>query len=91
MLWFESTSSFDEPMKSKLTITIDSELLPAAKRYARSRGVSLSSVIEQALREATGETEPTFAEKWLGKFKLDSEDYPKDDPRFDYLASKYLR
>ena len=42
-------------MKSKLTITVDSELIPAAKRYARSKGVSLSAVIEQALREATGE------------------------------------
>ena len=40
-------------MKSKLTITVDSDLIPAAKRYARSRGVSLSAVIEQALREAT--------------------------------------
>ena len=91
MLWFESTSTYDEPMKSKLTITIDSELVPAAKRYARSRGVSLSSVIEQALREATGETGASFAEKWRGAFKLDPEDYPTDDPRFDYLASKYLR
>ena len=78
-------------MKSKLTITIDSELVPAAKRYARSKGVSLSSVIEQALREATDKGEPTFAEKWLGKFKLDPEDYPKNDPRFDYLARKYLK
>ena len=78
-------------MKSKLTITVDSELIPVAKRYARSKGVSLSSVIEQALREATGETEPTFAEKWLGRFKLDPEDYPTDDPRFDYLARKYLK
>ena len=38
-------------MKQKLTITVDAELLPLAKRYARSRGVSLSSLIEQSLRE----------------------------------------
>ena len=78
-------------MKRKLTISVDSELIPVAKQYARSKGVSLSSVVEQALREATGETGASFAEKWLGKFKLDPEDYPKDDPRFDYLARKYLR
>ena len=42
-------------MKKKLTITIDAELLPKAKRYARSRGVSLSSFIEQSLREVAGE------------------------------------
>lgn len=81
-------------MKSKLTITVDSELIPAAKRYARSKGVSLSAVIEQALREATGEageTGASFVAKWRGAFKLDPEDYPKDDPRFDYLARKYLK
>ena len=83
-------------MKSKLTITVDSELIPVAKRDASSKGVSLSSVIEQALREATGESEPplsgaSFVEKWRGQFKLDPEDYPTDDPRFDYLARKYLR
>ena len=37
--------------EQKLTITVDAELLPLAKRYARSRGVSLSSLIEQSLRE----------------------------------------
>ena len=42
-------------MKQKLTITVDAELLPAAKRYARSRGVSLSSLVEQSLREMAGE------------------------------------
>ena len=80
-------------MKSKLTITLDSDLIPVAKRYARSKGVSLSAVIEQALREATGKNEPTFAEKWLGAFqpahhiKLEL----LDDPRYDYLARKYLK
>lgn len=42
-------------MKKKLTITIDAELLPRAKRYARARGVSLSSFIERSLRELTEE------------------------------------
>ena len=78
-------------MKSKLTITMDTELIPVAKRYARSKGVSLSAVIEQAVREATGETGASFVEKWRGAFKLDPEDYPTDDPRFDYLARKYLK
>lgn len=35
--------------KTKLTVTIDSEVLPRAKEYARTRGVSLSSLIEDAL------------------------------------------
>ncbi len=37
-------------MKTKLTRTIDEDLVPKAKRYARVRGVSLSSVVEGALR-----------------------------------------
>ena len=44
-------------MKSKLTITVDADLIPAAKRYARSRGVTLSSLVEKALREATEATD----------------------------------
>ncbi len=78
-------------MKGRLTISLDPEVLAAAREYARSHGVSLSSLVEQVLREAVGETGLTFAEKWRGRFKLDPEDYPKDDPRFDYLVSKYLR
>ena len=80
-------------MKSKLTLAVDSELIPAAKRYARSRGVSLSSVVEQALREATEKNEPTFAEKWLGAFQPAHHVKPEllDDPRYDYLARKYLK
>ncbi len=37
-------------MKQKLTITVDAELVPIAKQYARTRGMSLSSLIEQSLR-----------------------------------------
>ncbi len=73
-------------MKQKLTITVDAELLPAAKRYARSRGVSLSSLIEQSLREIAGEHEPSFAARWRGKFRPAGRE---DDPRYNTLARKY--
>ncbi len=75
-------------MKRKLTITVDAELLPIAKRYARSRGVSLSSLIEQSLREVAGDHAPSFASRWLGKFRAAGRD---DDPRYDALTKKYLR
>ncbi len=75
-------------MKQKLTITVDADLLPVAKRYARSRGVSLSSLVEQSLREMAGEYEPSFSERWRGKFRAAERD---DDPRYDALADKYLR
>ncbi len=74
-------------MKQKLTITVDADLLPLAKRYARSRGVSLSSVIEQSLREVAGEHAPSFASRWRGEFHAA---HRENDPRYDALARKYL-
>ena len=74
-------------MKKKLTITVDAELLPIAKRYARSRGVSLSSLIEQSLREAAGSHAASFTARWRGRFRAAE----RDDPRYDALAEKYLR
>ena len=74
-------------MKQKLTITVDAELLPIAKRYARSRGVSLSSLIEQSLREVAGGHAPSFAARWRGKFRAAQ----RDDPRYEALAKKYLQ
>ena len=75
-------------MKKKLTITVDSDVLPAAKRYARSRGVSLSSLIEQSLREVTAEyTTSSFTSRWRGQFQAAE----RDDPRYDALAEKYLQ
>ena len=73
-------------MKTKLTITVDAELVPKAKRYARSRGVSLSSFIEQSLREVAGKDTPSFASRWRGRFRAAGH----QDPRYDALARKYL-
>ena len=73
-------------MKKKLTVTVDAELLPVAKRYARSRGVSLSSIIEQSLRELAGEQTLSFATRWRGQLRAAH----RDDPRFQALSRKYL-
>ena len=75
-------------MKQKLTITVDAELVPIAKRYARSRGVSLSSLIEQSLREVAGDHPPSFASRWRGKFRVAERE---DDSRYDALDQKYLQ
>ena len=73
-------------MKKKLTITVDAELIPRAKRYARSRRVSLSSLIEQSLRDMAGEDTPSFSSRWRGRFQAAN----RDDLRYDKLARKYL-
>ena len=75
-------------MKQKLTITVDAEVLPVVKRYARSRGVSLSSLVEQSLREMAREETPSFSSRWRGKFRAAGRE---DDPRYEALAKKYLR
>ena len=73
-------------MKQKLTVTIDPEVVVAAKRHARSRGVSLSALIEGRLREEMVVGEPSFAERWRGRFRPAN----RDDPRYEALARKYL-
>lgn len=73
-------------MKKKLTVTVDAELLPVAKRYARSRGVSLSSIIEQSLRELAGAETLSFSSRWRGQLQAAH----RDDPRFEALSRKYL-
>ena len=74
-------------MKQKLTITLDAELVPWAKQYAEAKGISLSSLIEQALRELAGQETPTFADKWRGKFQAAERE---NEPRYNALANKCL-
>ena len=73
-------------MKQKLTINMDRELVPKAKRYARSQGVSLSSLIESQLREVISGQDSSFASHWRGEF----EPAGREDPRYGALARKYL-
>lgn len=73
-------------MKTKLTITIDEEIVPKAKQYAHARGVSLSHVIEQALRALSTQEEGSFSERWRGRFRAAG----RKDPRYRALAKKYL-
>lgn len=75
-------------MKTKLTITVDPDTVTLAKSYAKSKGVSLSSLIEQALLEMTKDHQFTFSEKWRGKFKSMT-DAEIESARYEFLAHKY--
>lgn len=71
-------------MKAKLTVTIDEELMPRAKRYARGQGMSLSALIERDLkRDIGGETR--FTERWHGKLAPAK----KDEDRYRRLMGKH--
>lgn len=61
-------------MKTKVTLTIDKELLPQAKRYARSHGRSLSQLIENSLREIGYAEELPFSKRWRGRFEKSHKD-----------------
>jgi len=73
-------------MKAKVTLTLDEDLLPKAKRYARSHNMSLSELVENSLRKATTNDRRTFSVRWRGKFR------PADrkDERYQQLSKKYL-
>lgn len=73
-------------MKTKVTLTIDEDLLPQAKRYARRQKISLSELVEKSLREMTTRDQSSFSLRWRGKFQ------PADheDARYEQLAKKYL-
>lgn len=73
-------------MKTKLTITVDADTLPRAKRYARARGVSLSSLIDAALKEMAAQESSSFSDRWKGAFTVTD----RRDARYDALARKYL-
>ncbi len=74
-------------MKHKLTITVDADLLPVARQYAAAKGISLSALIEHALRELTSEETPTFSTRWRGRFEMAERE---NDDRYDALINKYL-
>ena len=73
-------------MKAKLTVTIDEELIPRAKEHARSQGVSLSDLIERALRGLTLEQRRSFSARWRGRLKAAR----RKGDRYKALAEKYL-
>ena len=73
-------------MKKKLTVTIEESLIRRAKRYARRYGLSVSSVVEDALRRLTDADDHGFVERWRGAFAAVEE----DNGRRRALAEKYL-
>jgi hypothetical protein len=73
-------------MKTKLTLSVEGDVIPRAKRYAEARGTSLSDIVESALRRMTASTPRLpFGTRWRGKFAIK----PKDVPRYKSLAARY--
>ena len=75
-----------QQMKTKLTLTIEEDLIPKAKRYAESQNDSLSGLVEKALRDLTRTKEIPFSKRWGGKVKAGR----RASSRHKTLARRYL-
>lgn len=81
-------------MNTKLTLTMEDSVIEQAKKYAKSKGQSLSDLIENYLKTTTRQkqagTELTPIVKSLkGSFKA-SEDFDYKEELAKRLAEKYL-
>ena len=74
-------------MKTRLNLTIDENLIPRTKKYAKSHGISVSQLVEDLLRETTKKEEPGFSSKWRGRFKP----VKKNEPRYEIFKDRYLK
>ena len=78
-------------MQTKLTLSLDQQVIERAKAYAKKRGTSLSKLVQELLMEKTealNEKEVEIPEEFKGVFA--SVKLPED---FDYKKekTKYLR
>ena len=74
-------------MKTKLTLSVDGSVVKRSKEHAARNGTSLSQFVEDLLDKATGQQEPSFAEKWRGRLVVGEE--RAGDPRYEHLKKKY--
>lgn len=59
-------------MKTRVTITLDPEVVRKAKTVAQARRTNLSALVEDLLRQTATEAAPRstkFTRKWAGKFE----------------------
>jgi len=73
-------------MKNKLTVTIERDLIPKAKAYAKLHGTSLSEIIEETFKKLPRRKGASFSGRWRGKFTV----VLKNEYRFRKLSEKYL-
>ncbi len=82
-------------MDSKLTLNVDKDLARKAKTYARSRGRSLSDLVESYFKILTSKSEDTDLDlttkvkSLLGSIKV-PEDFNYKEELADQLSKKFL-
>lgn len=81
-------------MNTKLTLTIEKNVIEKAKRYAKQTGRSLSDIIEKYLEEISDEQVDSAAisnqlKEIIGSVKL-PKDFDEKKAISEYLEKKYL-
>lgn len=85
-------------MTTKLTLTLDKNVIERAKRYAKKHGRSLSSIVENHFKALSEEKEESYKDDKItplvrsmrGAFELpDNFDYEKE--LTEALSKKYLK
>jgi len=56
-------------MKTKLTLTVEKELINQAKTIAHAQETSVSSLVESFLSNLALKRKDSFSQRWQGKFK----------------------
>jgi mRNA-degrading endonuclease RelE of RelBE toxin-antitoxin system len=77
-------------MKSRVTLTVDPEVIKKAKKIAHVRRTSVSALIEDLLRQtpiSSDREEASVVGKWAGKFRLRRS--AKPDARLECLKNRY--
>lgn len=84
-------------MNAKLTLSIEKDVIEAAKEYAKSQGRSLSNVIEEYLKSVTKRKSKknehkfnSIIEELCGSVKLPP-NKTYDDIKTEALIEKYLK
>ncbi|MCB1237394.1 MAG: hypothetical protein KDM91_20180 [Verrucomicrobiae bacterium] len=72
-------------MKTKLTLTVEKELIQQAKKIADAQETSVSSLVEGFLSGLILKRQQSFSQKWRGEFKQ----APQGNGRSSLLASRH--
>ena len=84
-------------METKLTLSLDKEIIEQAKRYAKKQKTSLSNMVENYFyyltsdktgKEITNKEKTPITDKLLGSVKVDT--FDTDKLKEEYLVEKYL-
>jgi hypothetical protein len=78
-------------MKTKLTLTLDEEIIKKGKTYAAKQHISLSNLLERFLKKELENNERSFVDKWdpiFSKIRGKSEE-DLTTIRYKHIKSKH--